>query len=543
MINVQQITSTLAQLSDQALQQYAQTHKEDPYTLALAVSESSRRKSLRDAVQAQQGGPAQGSVADEAVMEMAPPAAGLMAGADQALPQLQPQGFAEGGSTDPYLLPELARDPRIAELVAGRGEAPTEEELKFFPGLWQKLMGARNELLFGDRQQLDRAGITGAAPAAGDARPVPANADYGNEGRRTANWGELQSTATPPARAATAAAPAAGLAASADQTLLPASGGGGGRSIEISSRGGVSSAGGASGSPQLDLDYAGLEGAAKKRVDAITAAKQKAAEDEAAALEKDQAARGVYGKAREARIKDEQAQLDGKGEQARKMALLQAGLSILSADPSRGAFSAIGAGALQGLSTYKGDMADLAKQRSALLDKLDQIDDLRRQEATADAKERRAIKAKIAQAEVEGAAALADIGTKIDLDVRPQAQLAVFKEMQANYRQDRDDATKLRAASIQASASRAGSRNQQLEHAAAYAKSAGIPLHQAIQEISQGKRAGFDDKDAYADYLKSFKPDPLTPGHRAMTYQQYRTQFAPPPQVLTTPGQGVPVRP
>lgn len=70
MINIEQITARLAKLPDQALQQYAMMHKEDPYIMALAVSESNRRKQIRAAgqVQAQE----QPKVADQALMDMAP---------------------------------------------------------------------------------------------------------------------------------------------------------------------------------------------------------------------------------------------------------------------------------------------------------------------------------------------------------------------------------------------------------------------------------------------------------------------------------------
>jgi hypothetical protein len=47
MINVNKITSTLAKLPDAQLQQYAQMHKNDPYIMALAMSESNRRKEVR----------------------------------------------------------------------------------------------------------------------------------------------------------------------------------------------------------------------------------------------------------------------------------------------------------------------------------------------------------------------------------------------------------------------------------------------------------------------------------------------------------------
>ena len=70
MINVNQITSTLRGMPDQQLQQYAAMHKNDPYILSLAVSESNQRKQLRAAAQAQAAMP-QPKVADAAVASMA----------------------------------------------------------------------------------------------------------------------------------------------------------------------------------------------------------------------------------------------------------------------------------------------------------------------------------------------------------------------------------------------------------------------------------------------------------------------------------------
>lgn len=69
MMNVEQITSRLAQMPDQALQKYAMMNKDDPYIMALALSESRRRKQMR---MAQQAAPVeeQPKVADQALMEM-----------------------------------------------------------------------------------------------------------------------------------------------------------------------------------------------------------------------------------------------------------------------------------------------------------------------------------------------------------------------------------------------------------------------------------------------------------------------------------------
>jgi hypothetical protein len=95
MIDVNKITSTLAKLPDQQLQQYAQMHKNDPYIMALAMSESNRRKELRTAGQGAQGMQEQPKVVDQMVAEMAP----QQLPEDQGIGQL-PAGemnFAGGG--------------------------------------------------------------------------------------------------------------------------------------------------------------------------------------------------------------------------------------------------------------------------------------------------------------------------------------------------------------------------------------------------------------------------------------------------------------
>ena len=73
MINVNQITAQMARMSDQALQQFAAMHKNDPYTLSLALSESNRRKQLRQGAQMQQQ--PQPKVVDQEVAQMAAPQA------------------------------------------------------------------------------------------------------------------------------------------------------------------------------------------------------------------------------------------------------------------------------------------------------------------------------------------------------------------------------------------------------------------------------------------------------------------------------------
>lgn len=67
MINVNQITSKLALMPDAALKQFAEMHKEDPYSFSLAIAESNRRKEIRSQVPAAQPQP---KVADQELHAM-----------------------------------------------------------------------------------------------------------------------------------------------------------------------------------------------------------------------------------------------------------------------------------------------------------------------------------------------------------------------------------------------------------------------------------------------------------------------------------------
>jgi hypothetical protein len=96
MINVNQITSQLAKMPDQALQQYAAMHKNDPYTVALALAESNRRKEMRTGAQMQQG--PQPKVVDQEIEGMAAPQQVLPEDSGIAqLPAQNIQGMAGGG--------------------------------------------------------------------------------------------------------------------------------------------------------------------------------------------------------------------------------------------------------------------------------------------------------------------------------------------------------------------------------------------------------------------------------------------------------------
>jgi hypothetical protein len=96
MLNVNKITSQLSMMPDQALQKFAEMNKADPYSLALAVAESNRRKEMRAASQAQGAPTNPPKVADQAVAAMAPSVSPELSGVAR-LPAPNMQGMAGGG--------------------------------------------------------------------------------------------------------------------------------------------------------------------------------------------------------------------------------------------------------------------------------------------------------------------------------------------------------------------------------------------------------------------------------------------------------------
>jgi hypothetical protein len=79
------ISDNLAMMPDPALQQFAQMHKQDPYMVSLALSESNRRKKMRTAAQGQAGSAPQPKVVDAASQGMRPAPAPVMTGSGGTL--------------------------------------------------------------------------------------------------------------------------------------------------------------------------------------------------------------------------------------------------------------------------------------------------------------------------------------------------------------------------------------------------------------------------------------------------------------------------
>lgn len=392
------LPARLRTLSDQQLAQFSEQNKEDLFSMALAKSESDARARLRQA-----GAPAQtpqGTVMDEVSAEIGDPM--TQGGLAAAAPDMQFAdgglvGYADGG--DITTIPGFEnRDSRIGGILAGARErapmpaaatAPGQRQIVLPAGTpWQELEQVRlaNPDAAVTTEDMGSAwkGLAKALNYSSDVEEgkTPAVAEYGlgNEGRRepVGPVGEKGLPAALPSAEATPApraAPAAGVSGGARASA------------------GATQRGGLAGAPAFDPE-AIMNPMQKQLKEAQDADRAALLADEVDA-QKDREARGKAGESKEARLKAEQAKLAGGEEKARKMAFLQAGLAILTADPSRGGLAAIAEGAGKGVAQYRGDTEKLEEKRIGLLDKLDQIDELRRQEATADAQERRAIRSKI----------------------------------------------------------------------------------------------------------------------------------------------------
>jgi hypothetical protein len=166
MIDVNKITSTLAKLPDQQLQQYAQMHKNDPYIMALAMSESNRRKELRAASQGGQGMQEQPKVVDSEIAQMAP----QQLPEDQGIGQL-PAGemnFAGGG------IIAFADGGDVERYQVGGAIKATPEFLRFLQSVGGDYVQFSNMDSAGKAALVDRFEQAKAAPGAATTSAAPA---------------------------------------------------------------------------------------------------------------------------------------------------------------------------------------------------------------------------------------------------------------------------------------------------------------------------------------------------------------------------------
>jgi hypothetical protein len=402
--DVNLITKTLAGLQpDSALQDYARMHKNNPYIVSLAKSESDRRKALRLATQGQVG--QQPTVADQEIAGMSPAPVVAQLPENQGIGQLaapniqrmadggiagydDEEGMAQGGMFDfaqrsePVLrmsggghIPRyneqgLVRQPnesfaefrrRVfeAELQAERDRNAKEKELKEAERLQLLANRKENKMVppspFFDRTPLAVAGETSApvAPAFPVSQKTPAVAPVASA--PAANI--PSSPQVPPEKPAAPAAPAAPR----PQTSM----------------------GGAQGIKGMYEQFAGKDNERETELNQIQErvrqqgeAETSSAQQQLNRLKADLAAQGEYGKDRETKLKGKEERIAKEEGQAGGLALLEAGLAMM-AGGSANAFANIGQGAMAGTAAYRKSMEKIADAKDKLDDAYGRLEDVR----------------------------------------------------------------------------------------------------------------------------------------------------------------------
>jgi hypothetical protein len=444
-----------ALLGDNQLAQTAQNQEQSPMMQLAAAEEAQRRNMLRSAAPSempqesdmteeellaalqraiQQGDETKARVIAELIEERKMPESGIAQVAPESLGDVPDGGIVgmnDGGAVAFRTGDEVrtAYTPRKTS-----GQRMTDDALQALADAYENMPDALPIQLAreGTRQTVDALG--NVVEAVADTKALPMSSGYlsqrdrdeqAREARRAAaRERELASkrvmTATPQA----AAEPASPLAALMSTDITPSAGrdrkllerqsptsGGLERALAakqaedkaIADAGGnVATPGGAGGGAmgveqimslmrQAGYDPKAAQADLLARQEQIARDRAEGVAADRAALDKMIAERGVYGQEQEERMKAELEGLTGKKDEAKNFALIQAGLSILSADPSRGALAAIGQGAIQGLGAYKGDIEKLEAKRDKINERTDRILDIRRQERMADDDKRLAL--------------------------------------------------------------------------------------------------------------------------------------------------------
>lgn len=424
MVNIEKITSTLAKLPDQALQRYAMMHKDDPYIVALAVSESNRRKEMRAAGQAQPM-QQQPKVVDQAVAEMAPrqmPAMPEEQGIG-ALPAAQQMEFADGGITGyagggeveryqdrglvrPYETPydRMTRQTREAEAAAqaerlariqaaGGNTTPYGEQMAN--------VGRFIDQYVPDPREIFKTVIQAPGYEWFGKESAPVAPSEAPKGQAQLTPQQIESAVVTPKIGGTAGSGAA----TGERTLSGAATG------ERTLSGSVPGAGAPRAAAPTSQSIEDRFLASQKRMteqanpfqtqeDALAAEQKKFAEERLTAVtERNEKFKDAF-KGREGRLEERAKELEKSKDTNTGLAFLEAGLAIMSTPGSLG--TAIGKGAREGTAKYAAGIEKLRSAKEKLDEARDRMEELKLNRDEMSAKEIMEAKLGIQQAVLSG---------------------------------------------------------------------------------------------------------------------------------------------
>lgn len=369
--NPNQVMSTLRMLGDQELGQYAKMHKADPYIFPLAFQESMMRKQMRaQGAAPQQGAGAPPPVNEQALasMQQLPESSGIARIAPPDVATMAAGGIVGFAGDASSLVATPAMDGlRWEDLPPVPGDSEEMPSIRFA----NSIKGA-----FSSEKRIDPK--TGKAISFGEfmnranGTKAPPNENYGNEGLR-------QPGPPGPQPAAAPAAPAAQPQPQAGLQALAGAGGRTGSSISLSTRGGAAGAG-APGIPRMDIgarpaDF-DAEAAydarmAKPTVDPQGAQRQALVDEEAkAARTQLEGRQGIsaeqsklYDK-QEGRLAGRQENIEKESKRNEAMSWITAGLEMMQAKGP--GLAAIASGAQKGFSQYGAGLEKLKDAQERL---------------------------------------------------------------------------------------------------------------------------------------------------------------------------------
>ncbi len=437
MINVNQITTQLARMPDQALQQYAQMHKSDPYVLSLALAESNRRKQMRSS--SQMSAPEQPKVVDQALAGMGAGLPALPANNLRGMEQSMAAGgivaFDEGGEVPRFQSQGLV-DERLYRSQDGQYFARPLTGKTGYEG-----MGPSEFLksLYEDVKRKIGPGLSppekAKAERAAQAQANKLAAVQGSTYEELYGAPTAPTTTDPRARGIRTDAMPPGSAVS-EPSAMPKGAAGTGLQTQRSSEPGLklpqqqTGIAGLSSTPstlRAEMDMFMPEGPVQDRFAADVKA-QGEADVEAARRYRDtrQAqieGMGALGADIESRLKARQEKLGTREKDLGLMSLVQAGFAMMSG-ASPYALQNIGVGAQAGLKTYSEGIERLDATREKIDEAFSRLEIARRSEKMLSDKE------------------MAEINRDVDKTVSGAKREAIASARQA-YGLDRQEAAKL----------------------------------------------------------------------------------------------------
>lgn len=502
MIDVNKITSTLAKLPDAQLQQYAQMHKNDPYIMALAMSESNRRKELRDAAPAQQGMQEQPKVVDQMVAEMAPQqmpeemGIGRLPAGNMNFANGGIVAFAGGGDVEHYYGGGSIFDPVTGVPISS--DAPSDSDLTMLEriGLFnpenrralergEKALAARKALPTLNKATMPAPGYTRTDP-----RAAPASAF-------TDSVKALSDTPPP------AAGPRVPPAATAGPTMS----------------GGLAS---------LDLDKMtadALKAAEKqpnpfaKELEAVGSDRVKAKEAEVTGLEAIQKQFSDIYKGRKERLDAKEGEIAKMGNQTLGLSLLQAGAAMMSTPGGIG--MALGKGVDVGSKQYIAGLDKINSAKEKLSDARDRLEEIEAQRGELSAREMFKARNEVKNTQISAKEDLIKANMQMYnvnretalkmVDNKVRIASTVYEQQQANART---------AAQIAAS-NRTPAEIQMVERVM---KEKNIPFTEALALLSSSKREGVSEEKLRGEWLDSAKRLQIAQDYpNVKTFEDYKT--------------------